>query len=100
MPMQLTPTDFGFAVCALHVGHTYAVGMQKLDRAPREYIAGIAERIFEFGFKTSTLKYQNGDVHSFEFSVIEKRHKPLVAESKVDATSSRIMLQPEDQGGS
>ena len=83
------------AACALPVGGASAVGMQELNRDPQEYIAANAERIRELGFKTPTLKYQNGDVQSLKFSVMDKLHKQLVAASKV-----RIVLQPEDQGGS
>ena len=54
--------DSGCAACALPVGAASAVEMQELNPDPREYIAAIAERIREFGFKTFTLKYQNRDV--------------------------------------
>ena len=45
-------------------------------------------------------RLQNGDVQSLRFSVMDKLHKPLVAASKVVAGGSRIVLQPEDRGGS
>ena len=67
---------------------------------PREHIAANAERVRELGFKTRTLKFQNGDVQSLKLSVMEKLHEPLVAASKVVAPGNRIVLQPEDQDGS
>ena len=54
---------------------------------------------WELGFKTPTLKFQNGDVQNFKFSVMDKLHKPLVAACKVVAAGNRIVLQPENQGG-
>ena len=35
-----------------------------------------------------------------KFSVIDKVHKPLVAACKVVAAGNRIVMQPENQGGS
>ena len=49
--------------------------MQELDRAPQEYIAANFEKILELGFKTPTLKFQNGDVQNLKFSVMDKLHK-------------------------
>ena len=86
--------DSGCAACALPVGVASAVGMQELDRTPQEYIAANAEKIRELGFKTSTLKFQNGDVQNLKFSVMDKLHKTLVA------ACNRIVLEPENQGGS
>ena len=74
--------------------------MQELNRTPQGYIAANAEKIRELGFKTPTLKFQHGDVQNLKFSVVDKLHKPLVAACKVVAAGSRIVLQPEDQGGS
>ena len=92
--------DSGYAACALPVGVASAVGMQELDRAPQEYLAANSEKIRELGFKTPTLKFQNGDVQNLKFSVMDKLHKPLVAACKVAAAGNRIVLQPENQGGS
>ena len=92
--------DSGCAACALPVGVASAVGMQELDRAPQEHLAANSEKIRELGFKTPTLKFQNGDVQNLKFSVMEKLHKPLVAACKVVAAGNRIVLQPENQGGS
>ena len=64
------------------MGVAFAVGMQELNRDPQEHIATNAERIRELGFKTPTLKFQNGDVQSLKFSVMDKLHKPLVAASQ------------------
>ena len=86
--------------CALPVGVASAVGMQELNRAPQGYIAANAENIREVGFKTPTLKLQNGDVQSLKFIVMDKLHKPLAAACKVVPAGSRIVLQPESQGGS
>ena len=66
--------DSGCAACALPVG----------------------QRIRELGVKTPTLNFQNDDVQSLKFSIMDKLQKP----SKVVAASNRIVLQPEDQGGS
>ena len=74
--------------------------MQALNRAPQEYVAANAEKIRELGFKTATLKFQNGDVQNLNFCVMDKLHKPLVVACKVVATGNRIALQPENQGGS
>ena len=71
-----------------------------MNRAPQEYIAANTEKIQELGFKTPTLKLQNGDVKNLKFSVMDKLHKPLVAAWKVVAAGNRIVLQPENQGGS
>ena len=87
--------DSGCAACALPVGVASAVGMQELNRDPREYSAPNDERIRELGFKTPTLKFQ-----CLKFSVMDKLHKPLVAASKFVAAGNRIVLQPEDLGGS
>ena len=92
--------DSGCAACALPVGVASAVGMRELTRDPQEYIDANAERIRELGFKTPTLKFQNGDVQSLKYSVMDRLHKPLVAASTVVAAGNRIMLQPEAQGGS
>ena len=64
--------DSGCVACALLVGVASAVGMQELGRAPQEYIAANAEKIQELGFKTPTLKFQNGDVQNLKFSVMDK----------------------------
>ena len=45
-------------------------------------------------------KFQNGDVESLKFSVMDKLHKPLVVACMVVAAGNRIVLQPENQGGS
>ena len=74
--------------------------MQELNRTPQEYIAANAEKIRELGFKTPTLKFQNGDVQNLKFGVMDKLHKPLVAACKVVAVGNRIVMQPENQGGS
>ena len=92
--------DSGCAACALPEGVASVVGMQDLNRTPQEYIAANAEKIRELGFKTPTLKFQNGDVQNFKFSVMDKLHKPVVAVCKVVAACNRIVLQPENQGGS
>ena len=92
--------DSGCDACALPVGVASTVGMQELNRPPREYIAANAEKIRELGFKTPTLKFQNGDVQNLKFSVMDKLHKPLVAACKVVAAGNRIVLQPKNQGGS
>ena len=92
--------DSGCAACALPVVVASAVGMQELSRTPQKYIAANAEKIRELGFKTATLKFQNGDVQNLKFSVVDKLHKPLVAARKVVAVGNRIVLQPENQGGS
>ena len=93
--------DSGCAACgALQEGVASAVGMQELGRAPQEYVAANAEKIHELLFKTPTLKFQNGDVQNLKFSVMEKLHKPLVAACKVVSAGNRIVLQPENQGGS
>ena len=41
-----------------------------------------------------------GDVQNLKFSVMDNLHKPLVAACKVVAAGNRIVLQPENQGGS
>ena len=92
--------DSGCAACALPVGVASAVGMQELDRASQEYIAANADKIGELGLKTPALKYQNGDEKKLMFSVMDKLHKALVATCKVVAAGNRIVLQPENQGGS
>ena len=92
--------DSGCPACALPVGVASAVGMQESNRAPQEYIAANAEKIRELGFKTPTLKFQNGDAQNLKFGVMDKLHKPLVAACKVLAAGNRIVLQPENQGGS
>ena len=89
----------GCAACALPVGVASAVGMQELSRTFGEYIAANAEKIRELGFKTPTLKFQNGDVQNLKFSVMDKLHKPLVAACKFVAAGNRIVLHPENQGG-
>ena len=90
--------DSGCAACALSVGVASAVGTQQLNRTPQEYIAANAEKIRELGFKTPTLKFQNGDVQ--KSSVMDKLHKPLSAACKVFAADNRVVMHPEDQGGS
>ena len=91
--------DSGCVACALPVGVASAIGMQQLNRTLQEYIAN-AEKIRELGFKTPTLKFQNGDVQNLKFSVMDKLHKPLVAACKVVAAGDRIVLRPENQGAS
>ena len=71
---------------------------QQLNRTPQEYIPANAEKIRELGFKTPTLKFQNGDVQ--KSSVMDKLHKPLSAACKVFAADNRVVMHPEDQGGS
>ena len=93
--------DSGCAACALPVGVAAAVGMQVLDRVPQEYIAANAEKIRELGFKTPTLKNQNGDVQNLKVSVMDKLHKPLVAACKVIAAGNRRSCSSQKkQGGS
>ena len=61
MAERIDPTiDSCCAAGALPVGVASAVGMQELNRSPQEYIATNAEKIRELGFKTPTLKFQNG----------------------------------------
>ena len=48
--------------------------------------------LLQLGFE---LKFQNGDVQNLKSSV-----KPLVAPCKVVAAGHRIVIQPENQGGS
>ena len=92
--------DSGCAACALPLGVASVVGLQESNRAPQEYIAANAEKIPELGFTTATLKFQNSDVQNLKFSVMDKLHKPLVAACKVVVAGNRIVLQPENQGGS
>ena len=92
--------DSGCAVCALSVGVASAVGMQELNGDPRGHIAANAERVRQLGFKTLTLKFQNGDVQSLKISVMDKLHNHLMAACKVVAADHKIVLQLEDQGGS
>ena len=92
--------DPGCAACAFPVGVASAIRMQELDRTPQEHIAANSEKIRELNLKTPTLKFQNGDVQSLKFSVMDKLHKPLVAACKVVAAGNRIVLQLEKQGGS
>ena len=92
--------DSGFAACALQVAVASSVGMQELKRTPQEYTAANAEKIRELGFETPTFKFQNGDVENLKFSVMDELHKPLVAACKVVAAGNRIVLQPENKGGS
>ena len=80
--------DSGCVACALPVGVASSIEMQQLNRTPQEYIAN-AEKIRELGFTTSILKFQNGDVHNLKFSVMDKLHKPLVADCKVVAAGAR-----------
>ena len=75
--------DSGCAACALPVGVASAVVMQELNRTPQEHIAANAEKMRELGFKTPTLKFQNGDVQILKFSVMDKSHKPLVAAARL-----------------
>ena len=72
--------------------------MEELSRTPQEYIAADAEKIRELGFKTPTLRFQNGDVQNLKFGVMDKLQKPLVAACKVVAAGNRIVMQPENQG--
>ena len=53
-----------------------------MNRDPK---AANAEKIRELGFKTPTLKFQNGDAQSLKVSVMDKQNKPLVAACKVVA---------------
>ena len=92
--------DSGCAACTLPVGVASAVGMPMMNRTPQEQIAANAEKVRELGFQTPTLKFQIGDVQNLKFSVMDKLHKPLVAACKVVAAGNRIVLQPENQGGS
>ena len=92
--------DSGCAACGLPPNAAAEVSMQELSGPPQEYIAANAEKIRELGLKTPTLKFQNGDVESLKFRVMDKLHKPLVAASKVVAANNRIVLQPEKHGGS
>ena len=92
--------DSGCDACAVPVGMASTVGMQELNRTPQEHIAASAEKIRELGFKTPTLKFQKGDVQKLKFSVMDKLHKPLVEACKVVLAGNRIVLQPENQGGS
>ena len=64
--------DSGCAVCALLVGVASTVGMQELNRTPQVYIAANAEKIRELGFKTPTLKFENGDVQNLKFRAMDK----------------------------
>ena len=92
MPMPSTPKwarGNSTAACALRAGVASAVG-----------IVANAGRVRELGFRTPTPKFQNGDVQSLKFSVMDKLHKSLVAASKVVAAGNRIVLKPEDRGGS
>ena len=82
------------------MGNASEDSVQKLNRPPQEYIATNAEKIRELGLKIPTLRFQNGDVQSLKFSVMERLHKPLAAACKVVAAGNRIVLQPENQGGS
>ena len=52
--------------------------MQELNGTPQGYIAANSEKIRELGFKTPTLKFQDGDVQNLKFSVMDTLHKPLV----------------------
>ena len=92
--------DSGCAACALPVGVASVVGKQELNRTLQEYIAANSEKTRELGFKTPTLKFQNGDVHNLKFSVMDKLHEHVVATWKVVAADNRIVTQPENQGGS
>ena len=94
---MLLTIDSGCAACALPVGVVSTVGMQELNRTPQEHIAPNAEKIRELGFKTPTLKFQNGDVQNLKFNVMDKMHKPLVAACKVVAAGNRIVLWSENQ---
>ena len=71
--------DSGCAACALLMGIASPVGMQELSRTPQEYSAANAVKIRELGFKSPTLKFQNGDVQNLKFGVMDKLHKPMVA---------------------
>ena len=84
----------------LRVGVASTVKMQEVNGTLQEHIAANAEKIRELGLKTPTLKFQNGDVQNLKFSVTAKLHKPLVAACKVVGAGNRIVMQPENQGGS
>ena len=90
--------DSGCAACALPVGVASAVGMRELNGDPQEYVAANAEKNRELGLKIPTLKFQDRDVQSLKFSVMDKLHNPLVAACKVVAAGNQIVLQPENQG--
>ena len=60
--------------------------MQELNRTPEEYIAANAEKIRELGLKTPTLRFR---CENFEFNVMDKLHKLLVAACKVVAAGNR-----------
>ena len=92
--------DSGCAACGLPVSAASEVTMQELTGPAQEYVAANAEKIRELAVKTPTLRFQNGDVQSLKFRVMDKLHKPLVAASKVVAAGNRIVLQPEKHGGS
>ena len=87
--------DYGCAECALPVGVASAIGMQDLDRTPQEYIAANAGTFGELGFKVSTLKFQNGDMQSLKFSVMDKLHTPLVAACQVVAAGNGFLNETE-----
>ena len=74
--------------------------MQELNRTPQEHIAANAEKIRELGFKTPTLKFQNGDVQNLKFSVVDKLQKTQVPACKVVAGSCyspRIKVVPSSK---
>ena len=50
------------------------------------------------GLKTPTLRFQNGDMQSLRFSVMDVLHKPLVAASKIVAAGNRIVMQSASRG--
>ena len=97
--MDLT-IDSCCAACALAVGVASTVWMQELNRTHQEYIAANAEKIRELGFKTPTLKFQNGDVQNLKFSAVDKLRQPRVAACKVVAGlcySPRIKVVPSSK---
>ena len=87
--------DSGCAACALPVGVASAIGMQDLDRTPQEHIAANARKFRELGFKVSTLKFQNGDMQSLKFSVMDKLHTPLVAACQVVVAGNGFLNETE-----
>ena len=85
--------DSACAACALPVGVASTVGMQEPTELLKSTLLQTLRKIRELGFKTPTLKFQNGDVQNLKFSVVDKLHKPLVAACKVVVANNRIVLQ-------
>ena len=90
--------DSGCAACGLPVSVASEVSMPELSRPPQEYVRANAEKIRELGLKTPTLRFQNGDMQSLRFSVMDELHKPLVAASKIVAAGNRIVMQSASRG--